>query len=93
MKERDEVDVILDETYEQVKKEHAKLLKIFKGLKEDECFGENCFFKTVEDYNLGLSLLSNSMSYTLQLKQAKDVREATRNNKENNVIPFKPAEE
>ena len=88
MDDQKELELALNETYEQVKKEHKKILKIFQNL-NDETFGEGCTFKNIDEYNAGLALLSNVMTYALQLNQAKKVQQASRENaSKDKVIPF-----
>lgn len=90
MGENKELEVMLDETLQQFKKEHQKILKLFQE-NGDKCFGEGTSFATVEEYNIALSALSNALTYTLQLNQAKAVQKAQR--EKDKVVPLKSKED
>ena len=86
MEEKKELELMLDETLQQFKQEHTKILKLFQD-NGDKCFGEGTNFATIDEYNIALSALSNALTYTLQLNQAKAVQKAQR--EKDNVVPLK----
>lgn len=79
MEENKEIFELFDVTMEQIKKEHAKILKLLQENGE-KCFGEDCKFATMEEYSVAIGTLSNCATYVAQLEQAKQVRRAQKNN-------------
>ena len=79
MDDNKKLEGLLEITLEQVEKEHAKLLKLIQE-NDDQCFGENSKFKTMEEYSIAIGTLSNMVTYAVQLNQAKAVQKAQKDN-------------
>ena len=79
MGNNEELEKMLDETLEQMKIEHAKILKLLQN-NGDKCFGDGTNFATMEEYSIAVGTLSNTATYSAQLNQAKLVQKAQRDN-------------
>lgn len=69
----------MEETLEILKAEKQKIVSKFKKNHETECYGENCVFKTIEEYEKAMGLLVNT---TASIQQFEQVAEMTRRNAE-----------
>lgn len=79
MGKNEKLEHLLEITLEQIEKEHAKLLKLLQENGE-QCFGEGSKFATMEEYSIAVGTLSNTVTYAVQLNQAKAVQKAQRDN-------------
>ena len=79
-----ELEKMINDTVEQVKIEHAKILKMLKE-NSDKPFNFNFEdeyspFGSMEEYSIAIGTLANCVTYMLQLKQSANVLKATRDN-------------
>jgi hypothetical protein len=78
-----ELEKMIHDTTEQVKLEHAKILKMLKE-NDTVCFAdyddEDSVFNSMEEYSIAIGTLANCVTYMLQLKQSENVLKAQKNN-------------
>lgn len=78
-----ELEKMISDTVEQVKVEHAKILKMLKENDKkpfDVSLNPVSPFDSMEEYSIAIGTLANCVTYMLQLKQSANVLKATRDN-------------
>ena len=64
----------MEETLEVLKIEKKKILSKLEANNGNECYGENCSFKTAEEYQIMVGLLVNLTASIGQLEQTLEIK-------------------